>query len=167
MSTPNSSMKKKSTTGNIGDYIVTAKIGSGSFAVVYKGYHKHKPDFQVAIKAINRERLNAKLQENLESEIAIMQRMNNHPNIVKLYDIKKTEKHIYLVLEYCAGGDLQHWIRHKKIKDETMARYFLHQLAQGLALLYTNNLIHRGRSRRTRVGTAVCIAVHTGRYAYV
>lgn len=119
-------MRRSSNTGSVGDYVVTAKIGSGSFAVVYKGHHRstHLP---VAIKAINRERLNKKLQENLESEIAIMRNMN-HPNIVRLFEIKKTEKHIYLIMEYCAGGDLQKFIKKNKIVSEDVAQRFLKQL---------------------------------------
>jgi serine/threonine protein kinase len=34
-------------------------------------------------------------------------------NIVKLYDIKKTENHFYVFLEYCSDGDLQKYIRKK------------------------------------------------------
>lgn len=70
----------------IGDYIVTRQIGSGSFAVVWKGYHKQHPGFDVAIKEIATERLNRKLQESLRREIAILQRID-HPNIIKLHDI--------------------------------------------------------------------------------
>ncbi|KAJ0400535.1 hypothetical protein P43SY_008398 [Pythium insidiosum] len=93
----------------IGDYVVTSKLGSGSFAVVYKGYHK-VTKAPVAIKALSLSKLNRKLLANLELEIAIMRQID-HPNVVKLYEIKKTEKHMYLVLEYCAGGDLQQFMR--------------------------------------------------------
>jgi len=37
--------------------------------------------------------------------------IRQHGNIVKLFGIKKTKAHIFLVLEYCAGGDLQKFIR--------------------------------------------------------
>jgi serine/threonine-protein kinase ULK/ATG1 len=40
------------------------------------------------------------VQQNLESEIAIMKKLK-HPHIVRLYDIQTTERHIYLILEYC------------------------------------------------------------------
>ena len=30
----------------------------------------------------------------------------NHPNIAKLKDIKKTKKHLYIIIEYCNGGKL-------------------------------------------------------------
>lgn len=99
---------------SIGDYVVTSKLGSGSFAVVYKGYHK-VTKVPVAIKAMSLNKLNSKLLANLETEISIMRQID-HPNIVKLYEIKKTEKHIYLILEYCAGGDLQQYMRRQEQK---------------------------------------------------
>lgn len=125
----------------IGDYIVTSKIGSGSFAIVYKGYLKSDPSKTVAIKAILRDRLNGKLTENLESEISIMQQMD-HKHIVRLYEIKKTSKHIYLILEYCAGGDLHKWIKQHALSETESKHWFL-QLAKGIGVLYQNNMIHR------------------------
>jgi serine/threonine protein kinase len=70
----------------IGDYVATQQIGAGSFAVVWKAYHKQQPDFHLAIKEIITERLNKKLQESLRSEIAILRR-TDHPNIIRLHDI--------------------------------------------------------------------------------
>jgi serine/threonine protein kinase len=70
----------------IGDYVATQQIGAGSFAVVWKAYHKQQLNFHLAIKEIVTERLNKKLQESLRSEIAILRR-TDHPNIIRLHDI--------------------------------------------------------------------------------
>ncbi|KAE9315648.1 hypothetical protein PF008_g19196 [Phytophthora fragariae] len=136
---------------SIGEYVVTSKLGSGSFAVVYKGYHKTSKT-PVAIKALSLHKLNAKLLANLEMEIVIMRQID-HPNVVKLYEIKKTDKHMYLVLEYCAGGDLQQYMRRRaqesgdrdraRLLSEGVARHFLRELAKGMQCLWQRNLIHR------------------------
>uniref|UniRef100_A0A7I4FA61 Protein kinase domain-containing protein n=1 Tax=Physcomitrium patens TaxID=3218 RepID=A0A7I4FA61_PHYPA len=133
----------------IGDYIVTRQIGSGSFAVVWKGYHKQHPGFDVAIKEIATERLNRKLQESLRREIAILQRID-HPNIIKLHDIVEVagkclqaQDRIHLVLEYCAGGDLAAYIQRHGKATEVVARLFMRQLGAGLQVLWNNNLMHR------------------------
>lgn len=162
-----------SSRASIGDYVVTSKLGSGSFAVVYKGYHK-TTKVPVAIKAMSLGKLNSKLLANLETEISIMRQID-HPNVVKLYEIKKTEKHIYLILEYCAGGDLQQYMRRQEQKaagtsatattsttststssivgaipavkrerlSEDVAHHFLKELAKGMMCLWSHNLIHR------------------------
>lgn len=41
---------------------------------------------------------------------------------------QKTERHIYLVLEYCAGGDLRALIRKERKLTETSARHFMRHL---------------------------------------
>ncbi|XP_011042709.1 PREDICTED: serine/threonine-protein kinase ATG1-like [Populus euphratica] len=54
-----------------------------------------------------------------------------------------TEERIFLVLEYCEGGDLAFYIqRHGKV-TEAVARHFIRQLAVGLQVLQEKHLIHR------------------------
>jgi serine/threonine-protein kinase ULK2 len=64
----------------------------------------------VAIKVVTRSKLTPKLLENLEGEIAIL-RAISHPNIVELNDCIKTDSHIYLVMAFCAWGDLSMYIK--------------------------------------------------------
>lgn len=126
----------------IGDFIATHKLGSGSFSTVYRAHHHQDKKLIVAIKAIRRDKLNAKLQKSLESEISILQK-HRHDNIVKLFDIKKSRRHIYLVMEYCAGGDMHKFIRRQRKLSESHAKYFMRQLATGLHFMWKRKLIHR------------------------
>ncbi|KAL3694157.1 hypothetical protein R1sor_007808 [Riccia sorocarpa] len=125
----------------IGDYVVTQQIGSGSFAVVWKARHKLRGN-EVAIKEIATEKLNPKLQESLLSEIAILKK-TNHPNIIRLHEIVEAPNRIFLVLEYCTGGDLAAYIQRHGRVSETVARHFMQQLGAGLQALRSNHLIHR------------------------
>ncbi|KAL2633581.1 hypothetical protein R1flu_005060 [Riccia fluitans] len=125
----------------IGDYIVTQQIGSGSFAVVWKARHKLHGN-EVAIKEIATEKLNPKLQESLLSEIEILKK-TNHPNIIRLHEIVEAPNRIFLVLEYCTGGDLAAYIQRHGRVSETVARHFMQQLGAGLQALRANHLIHR------------------------
>lgn len=146
-------------------YIIVSDIGKGSFATVYKGYHE-ETHHQVAIKSVRRDILTAKLFDNLQSEIEILKSLS-HRHITKLIDIVRAERNIYLIMEYCAGGDLTNYIKKRgRVEgleyspspgaalqyyphprtgglDEIVVRSFLRQLARALKFLRQRNLIHR------------------------
>ncbi|CAA6656784.1 unnamed protein product [Spirodela intermedia] len=125
----------------VGDYIFGRMIGRGSFSDVWLARHRVHGT-EVAVKEIPMERLSKKLQESLLSEIVILKKIE-HPNIIALYDIIECPKTIYIVLEYCRGGDLSMYIqRHGRVPEAT-AKYFMQQLANGLQVLHRHNLIHR------------------------
>ena len=48
-------------------------------------------------------------KEYSDNEIAIMKDMN-HPNIIKLYDVKIDSNFIYIITEYCNGGNLKEFL---------------------------------------------------------
>ncbi|KAK9758128.1 hypothetical protein RND81_01G209100 [Saponaria officinalis] len=121
----------------IGDYIIGPKIGSGSFAVVWRSKHRHLGT-EFAIKEIDKKHLN----DNLLKEIEILRNVV-HPNIIRLFDAIETEERIFLVLEYCDGGDLGEYIQKHGRVSEDVARHFMKQLAAGLQVLRENHLIHR------------------------
>ena len=53
---------------------------------------------------------------------------------------------IFLVMEYCAGGDLAKFIRRTKRIPEATARALLRQLSAGLRELWSRNLVHVSRA---------------------
>lgn len=151
----------------VAGFALQQRLGSGSFATVYKGIRipKHltnknnnddgdssstptsssEPD-TVAIKAIARtsEKLTKKVLQNLEIEISIL-RTYRHPNIVCMHNVQKTDRHFYLILEYCGGGDVQRLIRTRKSGrlTERLTRRLMRDLSAGLKFLWGQELIHR------------------------
>ena len=139
-------------------YVLQERLGAGSFATVYKGVRLAEyqqaintastppTDSIAAIKAISRQskKLTKKVLENLDMEIAIL-RTYRHPNIVCLHEVQKTDRHFYLVLEYCGGGDLQRLIRtrQKGRLSERLCRRLVRDLAAGLGFLWGKELVHR------------------------
>ncbi|KAI9593623.1 kinase-like domain-containing protein [Syncephalis fuscata] len=135
----------------VGDYIVGSEIGRGSFATVYKGRHRNNGQ-RVAVKAVSRSKLTKKLLENLEAEIKILKSVR-HDHVVHLFDCQKSERHIYLIMEYCSLGDLTDFIKRRADRvglrgaagglKEPVVRHFLFQLGRALEFLRSKNLIHR------------------------
>ncbi|XP_010523842.1 PREDICTED: serine/threonine-protein kinase ATG1a [Tarenaya hassleriana] len=125
----------------VGDYVLGPRIGSGSFAVVWRASHRSSGS-EVAVKEIDKKLLSPKVRDNLLKEISILSTID-HPNIIRFHEAIETSDRIYLVLEYCGGGDLAGYIyRHGKV-SEHVARHFMRQLAAGLQVLQEKHLIHR------------------------
>ena len=71
---------EKSGCRTVGDYIIGPKIGSGSFAVVWKSKHRVLGT-EFAIKEIDKKNFN----DNLRKEISILSNIS-HPNIIRLFE---------------------------------------------------------------------------------
>nr|XP_047919765.1 serine/threonine-protein kinase ULK1 isoform X4 [Anser cygnoides] len=116
-------------------------IGHGAFAVVFKGRHKEKPELEVAVKCINKKNL-AKSQTLLGKEIKILKELK-HENIVALYDFQEMANSVYLVMEYCNGGDLADYLHTMRTLSEDTIRLFLQQIAGAMKMLHSKGIIHR------------------------
>ncbi|XP_040914657.1 serine/threonine-protein kinase ULK1 isoform X2 [Toxotes jaculatrix] len=116
-------------------------IGHGAFAVVFKGRHREKHDWEVAVKCINKKNL-AKSQTLLGKEIKILKELK-HENIVALLDFQETASSVYLVMEYCNGGDLADYLHSKGTLSEDTIRVFLQQIAGAMKVLHAKGIIHR------------------------
>jgi serine/threonine protein kinase len=116
-------------------YYYKEPIGYGSFSIIYKGYSIHS-SIPIAIKRITKI-IDMKYFHN---EVDLMKQLD-HPNILKLYDVVKTNGNIYLILEYCKGGDLSKYIS-SSIQTSVDIKYFK-QIFIGLEYLYLHNILHR------------------------
>eukprot|EP01018_Ginkgo_biloba_P014328 Gb_00516 [translate_table: standard] len=125
----------------IGDYMVTKRVGAGSFTVVWKAKHRVHGN-KVAIKDVDLQKLNKHLRDCLECEISFL-RSVDHPNIIRLLETMEAGDHLFLVLEYCAGGDLAAYIQRYGRVQEQVARKFMQQLGAGLEVLHAHHVIHR------------------------
>uniref|UniRef100_W5JYH4 non-specific serine/threonine protein kinase n=1 Tax=Astyanax mexicanus TaxID=7994 RepID=W5JYH4_ASTMX len=115
-------------------------IGHGAFAVVFRGRHKQKHDLEVAVKCINKKNL-AKSQSLLGKEIKILKELK-HENIVGLLDFQEISGCVYLVMEYCNGGDLAEYLHKGSLSEDTI-RSFLQQIAAAMSVLRCKGIIHR------------------------
>ncbi|XP_023608885.1 serine/threonine-protein kinase ULK3 isoform X5 [Myotis lucifugus] len=122
-------------------FILTERLGSGTYATVYKAYAKKDTREVVAIKCVAKKSLNKASVENLLTEIEILKGIR-HPHIVQLKDFQWDSDNIYLIMEFCAGGDLSRFIHTRRILPEKVARVFMQQIASALQFLHARNISH-------------------------
>ena len=85
--------------------------------------------------------------DNIDKEMSILMDVN-HPNIIELKEIKKKENKIYLVMEYCNGGNLEKFLEkyqedNKKPHSEEIVQYIMRQIVEGMKYLSNKNIMHR------------------------
>ncbi|KAM3876908.1 serine/threonine-protein kinase ULK3 [Diretmus argenteus] len=125
----------------LADFILTERLGSGTYATVYKAFRKGDSREVVAVKVVGKKTLNKASMENLLTEIEILKTVR-HPHIVQLKDFQWDSENIYLILEWCSGGDLSRFIRSRRLLPERVAQRFLQQIACALQFLHERNISH-------------------------
>ncbi len=123
-------------------YEVKQKIGKGKFGLVKCGINKEtkKP---VAIKIMAKKNMDKSDLELAKVEIDIL-KIGQHPNIIKLYDIYENENYIYIIMEYCSGGDLLSYFEYHKYElPETKVCEIIHKLSMAVYYLHSYGIVHR------------------------
>jgi calcium-dependent protein kinase len=140
-----SSKFPKSKSGDVmNNYEILKKLGEGSYGKIYKVKNKKTEEIR-AMKQMDK----IKIQQNLElfqNEIEIMSILN-HPNICKLFEVYEDSKYIYLIIEYCDGGELLDRISKKqkegKLFNEKEAAIIFKQLIEAIEYIHDIGVVHR------------------------
>ena len=127
----------------IGDYLLNEEIGSGGFAKVVEAIHIPTGE-KVAVKIMDKSQIFSEpLNLNrIKREIAIL-KIVRHNNIIKLYELMETPDKIYIVMEYCNGGELFDYIVSKQHLTERQACRFFQEIINCLEYLHSLNIVHR------------------------
>ena len=129
-------------TSLIGDFKIGTKLGQGTFSKVCQGVHLPTGE-KVAIKIMSKEQIKEKSDKiRIEKEINIQKKLH-HQNIVQQYAIIETDTTIYIISEYCSGGELFDYIVSKRKLYEVEACRIYQQLISGLEYLHKQRICHR------------------------
>jgi eukaryotic-like serine/threonine-protein kinase len=129
---------------SLGRYKIVAEIGQGAMGTVYKAVDPII-DRTVAIKTIN---LNLSKQELEEYEARFQQEIKaagrlNHPNIVTIYDVGKTESVAYMAMEFLEGLELKDIIASGRLPPAEQVVDIIAQVADGLWFAHQQDIVHR------------------------
>ncbi|XP_065519147.1 maternal embryonic leucine zipper kinase [Lathamus discolor] len=121
-------------------YELHETIGTGGFAKVKLGRHLLTGE-KVAIKIMDKLALGDDLPR-VKTEIDAMKNLS-HQHICQLYHVIETSKKIFMVLEYCPGGELFDYIISKDHLSEEEARVFFRQIVSAIAYVHSQGYAHR------------------------
>jgi serine/threonine-protein kinase len=128
----------------LGRFEVLAEIGRGAMGIVYKAKDPML-ERTVAIKTINMgmDRDGAEMYEKRFYQEARAAGGLNHPNIVTVYDIGKTETECYMAMEHIEGAELRTLLLPAKPLPLARALSIAAQVAEGLAYAHERGVVHR------------------------
>lgn len=127
---------------SFGNYRRLRKIGEGSSAIVSL-VQNVKTEEIYACKAVSRKLLvECHLFLRFEQEVRILQSLN-HPNIVKIIDVVYEEENIYLIMEYCAHGELFSYVVDNGRMSEAFARKIFIEILEGIKYIHSKGIAHR------------------------
>jgi serine/threonine protein kinase len=100
---------------------------------------KNCPQMAYAVKAIQKDQINEMYHEEMRNEIEILKHLD-HPNIVRIFESFEHKRQIYLVMEYCSGGDL--YERCNPYTEEETAK-IITKILSAVAYMHRRGVVHR------------------------
>jgi serine/threonine protein kinase len=129
------------------NYTISERLGSGSYGDVYKAHGKTGAREVVAVKCVLKSRLCKAEVDNIVTEISLLKKLK-HPHIVEMKDFCWDAHYIYIIMDYCGGGDLSRFIKASRAPiEEDVCKSFLQQLASALKYLREENVAHMDLGR--------------------
>ncbi|XP_069711872.1 serine/threonine-protein kinase Nek1 isoform X3 [Phaenicophaeus curvirostris] len=124
-------------------YIKVRKIGEGSFGKAFLVKAKENGQ-QYVIKEINISKMSNKEREESRREVAVLANMK-HPNIVLYRESFEENGCLYIVMDYCEGGDLFKRINAQKgilFSEDQILDWFV-QICLALKHIHDRKILHR------------------------
>eukprot|EP00118_Oscarella_pearsei_P008022 m.40368 g.40368 ORF g.40368 m.40368 type:complete len:250 (+) comp32960_c0_seq5:203-952(+) len=120
-------------------FVIGKVLGQGSFGIVKEATRYNESGMKYAIKIINKEKAAMRL---LERELLILT-LVEHPHIIRLEEVLETSKKMFLVLEFCQGGELQDLFRARGHFSEEEVRIIIRRLTDAVAYMHQHDMVHR------------------------
>ncbi|KZT02154.1 kinase-like protein [Laetiporus sulphureus 93-53] len=110
---------------------LTEKLGSGAYGVVYSALDLNCPSdrpITYAVKCLLRHTEDSEYRRYQRREVLLHRKASAHPHVIKIHQVIEDEHYIFVVLNFCQGGDLFSAIAERKIfegNDALVKKAFL------------------------------------------
>ncbi|KAI0826541.1 kinase-like domain-containing protein [Trametes gibbosa] len=129
-------------------------LGEGAYGVVFRAIAESgdtpsssssPPPQQYAVKIIEKAKPHTRRWRYQQREVAAQLIVADHPNIVTVHDAYECEYFIYIVLDFCAGGDLFNPMieRHIYARNDALLKSVFLQLLDAVQYCHEHGLYHR------------------------
>jgi len=123
-------------------YEILELIGMGGMALVYRA-RCHRLNRMVAIKILKEDLAgDEEFRRRFHTESQAVA-MLSHPNIVAVYDVSRSGKIEYIVMELIEGITLKQYINRKGLLNWKEALHFTTQVIKALSHAHSRGIIHR------------------------
>lgn len=133
----------KSVKKGVKDFNFGQTLGEGSYSTVLAAKDRQS-NVEYAIKILDKRHI---IKEdkvkyvNIEKEA--LNRLAEHPGVIKLYYTFQDERSLYFVLDLCSGGELLSTLKQMGTFDEECTRFYAAQILDTIAHMHNRGVIHR------------------------
>ena len=126
------------------DFELLKVIGMGAFGKVLQVRNRHSSTVH-AMKIISKRLIKRKMSyvENILAERNILSKISNHPFIVTMHASFQTREKLFIIMDFCAGGELFLKLGKEGHFRERTAAFYLAEIILALEHLHSMNVLHR------------------------
>jgi len=127
---------------SVNDFKILKVIGKGGYGEVRVVMKRDSKEI-FAMKTLQKKKMiEKKQQKHVRTERDLMVSVDNWL-LVKLIYSFQDPKYLYLVMEYCPGGDLMKILIKKDILSEPVTRFYMSECAMAINCLHELDYVHR------------------------
>jgi serine/threonine protein kinase len=125
-------------------------LGTGAYGVVYRAIDLKTASSagspaEVAIKILDKRCFNDAAAQRVRREVVLHHVVSEHPNIVTMHHAFEDVMFVYIVLDYCPGGDLFARISDDKVffRNDDLTKSVFLKILDAVAYCHDQRVFHR------------------------
>ncbi|CAG9577140.1 putative protein kinase [Leishmania major strain Friedlin] len=136
------------------NYVLNDEIGQGAFSTIYKGRYRTTTEFY-AIASIDKKR-----RERVVNCVQLLRSMH-HSNVIEFHNWYETNNHLWIITEYCTGGDMSTILRSNINLTTQAVQAFGRDVAMGLMYIHSKGVVYNDlQTRNLLMDSAAMLRFH-------